>query len=208
MDKSARLAEIASRIAADRSLEIARGATNPVPGEGNPDADLLFIGEAPGAQEDREGRPFVGAAGRFLEEMLSSIGLTRDDVFITNVVKYRPPGNRDPEPAEIEACWPYLEEQIETIDPALIITLGRHAMNRFLPDQLISRIHGQPKRKEGRVYYPLYHPAAALYNGSMREVLLNDFNRIPKVLKKINEASETVPSTESEAPSASQERLF
>lgn len=208
MDKSERLAEIASRIAADRSLEIARAATNPVPGEGNPDADLLFVGEAPGAQEDREGRPFVGAAGRFLEEMLSSIGLTRRDVFITNVVKYRPPGNRDPEPAEIEACWPYLEEQISAIDPALIITLGRHAMNRFLEGELISRIHGQPKRKEGRVYYPLYHPAAALYNGSMREVLLNDFSRIPKILKKINEVAETVPPPESEAPSASQERLF
>jgi uracil-DNA glycosylase len=208
LDKAERLAEVASRIAADQTLEIARAATNPVPGEGNPDAALLFIGEAPGAEEDKQGRPFVGAAGRFLEEMLASIGLDRSDVFITNVVKYRPPSNRDPEPDEIEASWPYLEEQIAIIKPKLIVTLGRHAMNRFLPDQLISRIHGQPKRRDGRVYYPLYHPAAALYNGSMREVLLSDFSRIPKVLNKLNEVVETGDSPESAQVTAAQERLF
>lgn len=165
---------------------LCRQATNPVPGEGNPDADLLFIGEAPGSKEDATGKPFVGAAGKFLDEMLGSIGIAREQVFITNVVKYRPPNNRDPIPGEIKQCWPWLEAQIEIIQPKLIITLGRHAMNLFLSGYSISQIHGQPKRKGGCVYLPLYHPAAALYNGSMRQTLMHDFALIPDILKKLS----------------------
>ncbi len=159
-------------------------------GDGDADADILFIGEAPGKKEDEQGKPFIGAAGKFLGEMLQSIGLKREDVYITNVVKYRPPNNRDPLPQEVADCWPWLEAQIRLIDPKLIVPLGRHAMERFLKGRKISETHGQlfeidmPNLGK-RNFYTLYHPAAALYNGSMRKVLLEDFGRIPKLLKKI-----------------------
>lgn len=161
-----------------------------VPGEGNPKAEILFIGEAPGAKEDEEGRPFVGAAGKFLNQMLETINLRREDVFIANVLKCRPPGNRDPMPEEVAACWPWLLEQIKTIEPKLIVLLGRHAMERFLPNQKISQIHGTAVRREikgvgKQVFYALYHPAAALYQGNLRETLLKDFKKIPKVLEAI-----------------------
>lgn len=150
----------------------------------------MFIGEAPGAEEDKQGRPFVGAAGKFLNEMLGMIGLKREDVFIANVLKCRPPGNRDPMPEEVAACWPWLLEQIKMIKPKLIVLLGRHAMERFLPNQKISKIHGTAVRREiegigKQVFYALYHPAAALYQGSLREVLVKDFKKIPKVLAAI-----------------------
>ena len=166
------------------------GCKNVVPGEGPADARIMFIGEGPGAKEDELGRPFVGAAGKFLDEMLGAINLKREDVYIANVVKCRPPQNRDPLPEEVSACWPWLMEQITIINPKLIVTLGRHSMERFLPNQKISAIHGQAMRREiegmgKQVFYTLYHPAAALYNGSMRETLLKDFKRIPKVLKAI-----------------------
>ena len=162
-----------------------------VPGEGNPHAEIMFIGEAPGAEEDKQGKPFVGAAGKFLNEMLGLINLNREDVFIANVLKCRPPANRDPLPKEVEACWPWLLEQINSIKPKVIVTLGRHAMERFLPNQKISQMHGTALRREipgvGRqVFYALYHPAAALYQGSLRETLKEDFKKIPKVLKAIN----------------------
>lgn len=162
-----------------------------VPGEGNPQAEIMFIGEAPGEKEDLQGRPFVGAAGKFLEEMLAMIGLRREDVFIANVLKCRPPGNRDPLPEEVEACRPWLLEQIKTIKPKLIVTLGRHAMERFLPNQKISKVHGTAMRRDipemGRpVFFALYHPAAALYQGSLREILKADFKKIPKVLEAID----------------------
>lgn len=204
--KAERLEAVADRIRADHSLQIARDATNAVPGEGSAESGLLFIGEAPGAEEDKQGRPFVGAAGKFLAEMLGLIGLTREDVFITNVLKFRPPGNRDPEPEEITSQWPYLQQQIEIIDPLLIVTLGRHAMNRFLPSLRISEVHGQPKAKDARVYYPLYHPAAALYNGGMRQVLIDDFRRIPEVLAKVRERRTAEESQTS--PTVKQEQLF
>lgn len=153
--------------------------------DGNPEAQIVFIGEAPGAREDELGKPFVGAAGKFLDELLASIGLERQDVYITNIVKYRPPGNRDPEPDEIEAFMPFLKRQLEVIKPKLIVFLGRHAMSVFLPELRISQVHGQPKRKNGQVYLPLFHPAAALYNGGMRETLLADFSKIPKILAMI-----------------------
>jgi uracil-DNA glycosylase len=162
-----------------------------VPGEGRVDADVMFIGEGPGENEDKQGRPFVGAAGKFLEEMLSLIGKRREDVFIGNVLKCRPPGNRDPLPEEVEACWPWMIDQINSIKPKLIVTLGRHAMERFLPNQKISQIHGKVLRREisgmgKQVFYALYHPAAALYQGSLRETLKDDFKKIPKVLEAID----------------------
>ena len=168
------------------------GCKNVVPGEGSAEAEIMFIGEGPGAKEDELGRPFVGAAGKFLDEMLGTINLKREDIYIANVVKCRPPGNRDPLPEEAAACWPWLLEQIKIIQPKLIITLGRHTMERFLPGQKISQVHGHAMRREidgigQQVFYTLYHPAAALYNGSMRDLLIQDFKRIPRILKKINE---------------------
>lgn len=160
---------------------------NFVPGAGDPDTEILFVGEAPGKKEDEVGVPFVGAAGQFLNEMLASIGLKREDIFITNIVKQRPPENRDPTPEEIEAHWPLLMQQIEIIDPKIIVMLGRHSMSKLLPEVgTISQIHGKPfRRKDGRVYLPLYHPAAALYNGGLRQTLLTDFAKIPAILHKI-----------------------
>ena len=190
-DKQARLKQIAVDIEKNNVCpDLAVTATNLVLGDGNSNADIVFIGEAPGKNEDEQGLPFVGAAGNFLNEMLASIGLERDDIYITNIVKYRPPNNRDPLPEEKKAFWPYLVQQIDVIEPLIIVTLGRHSMEYFLPDLKISAIHGQPKRmtfgKRKVVILPLYHPAAALYNGGMRETLLEDFSQIPAIIKKIN----------------------
>lgn len=165
--------------------KLAASATQLVMGEGNPQADILFIGEAPGAKEDKQGLPFVGRAGQFLNDMLQSINLNRSDVYITNIVKYRPPNNRDPSDQEKAEFIPYLFKQIAIIKPKLIVTLGRHSMNAFLPGFRISDIHGQPKRKNELVYLPLYHPAAALYNGGMRDVLVEDFKKIPKIIQQL-----------------------
>ncbi len=175
--------------------DLAKQATNLVMGDGNPDADIVFIGEAPGKNEDLQGLPFVGASGKFLDEMLASVGMKRQDIYITNIVKYRPPNNRDPLPEEKKAFLPYLQRQLEVIAPKVVITLGRHSTNCFLPDLQISKSHGEPKRIQLQfkqngdilkvVILPLYHPAAALYNGGMRQTLLDDFANIPLILKKI-----------------------
>jgi uracil-DNA glycosylase len=165
--------------------DLAQEATQLVFGDGNPDAELVFIGEAPGKNEDQQGLPFVGAAGKFLNEMLAGIGLKREDIYITNIVKYRPPGNRDPYPDEKAAFLPFLRAQLEVIKPKLVITLGRHSMDSLLPGLRISDCHGQPKRYNGQVYLPMFHPAAALYNGAMRQTLIDDFAKIPAVLKKV-----------------------
>ena len=158
-------------------------------GDGNVDADIVFIGEAPGKNEDLQGLPFVGAAGKFLNEMLAGIGLDRSDIYITNIVKYRPPNNRDPLPEEKQAFWPYLLRQLQVIEPKVVVTLGQHSMEYFLPEQRISAIHGQPKRiafgETKLVIMPLYHPAAALYNGGMRQTLIDDFNQLPEIIKQI-----------------------
>jgi DNA polymerase len=192
MDKQQKLGDIADRISQDNICpELAEHATQLVFGEGNPDADIVFIGEGPGKNEDQQGRPFVGAAGKFLDEMLEQIDMARGEVYITNIIKYRPPDNRDPRPDEINAFMPYLLEQLEVIEPELIATLGRFSMNVFLPDLKISQVHGQPKRVKGRVFLPMYHPAAALYNGDQRTMLMDDFAKIPSVLEKINEESQT-----------------
>lgn len=165
--------------------DLAQQATQLVFGDGNPNADIVFIGEAPGKNEDQQGLPFVGAAGKFLEEMLNLIGMKRSDVYITNIVKYRPPANRDPYPDEKTAFLPFLRSQLEVIKPKLVVTLGRHSMDSLLPGLQISKCHGQPKRYKGQVYLPLFHPAAALYNGGMRQTLIDDFAKIPKVLAAI-----------------------
>jgi uracil-DNA glycosylase family 4 len=185
-DKQAELEKIKETILADNVCpELAKTATQLVFGDGSADAELLFIGEAPGKNEDEQGLPFVGAAGRFLNEMLVTIGLERKDIYITNIVKYRPPNNRDPSNEEKQAFLPYLRSQLEVIKPKLVVTLGRHSMDSLLPGLQISKVHGQPKRYNGQVYLPLFHPAAALYNGGMRATLLEDFAKIPAVLSKI-----------------------
>ncbi|HEX4774656.1 MAG TPA: uracil-DNA glycosylase [Candidatus Saccharimonadales bacterium] len=185
-DAQTKLDEIVERIMKDDPTpELREGATQLVFGEGNPDAEIVFIGEAPGKNEDLQGKPFVGAAGKFLNEMLEMIGLKREDVYITNIVKYRPPNNRDPYPEEKSVFLPYLESQLEVIQPVLVVTLGRHSLNCFLPDLSISVCHGQPKKYKGRVYLPLFHPAAALYNGAMRQTLIDDFALIPAIIEKI-----------------------
>ena len=197
--KQQKLDSIKQQITDNRIAPVlAQTAAHMVFGEGSPDADIVFIGEAPGKQEDLSGRPFVGAAGKFLEEMLGGIGLKREDVYITNIVKYRPPNNRDPLPEEKKAFLPYLQAQLEVIRPKLVVTLGRHSTNCFLPDLQISQIHGCPKRirvKLGNgeadqeplalVILPLFHPAAALYNGGMRQTLIDDFAKIPAVLNQV-----------------------
>ncbi|HTH92908.1 MAG TPA: uracil-DNA glycosylase [Candidatus Paceibacterota bacterium] len=169
-------------------------ATQAVPGDGNPHAEVVFIGEAPGKNEDIEGRPFIGAAGKFLAEMLESIKMKREDIYITNVVKYRPPNNRDPLPEEKEACKSWLDEELHAIKPKLIVFLGRHAMGNFFPTEKISAVHGKLLKKKipgfpTEYFLPLYHPAAALYNGGLREELMSDFQKIPLALTKISSAS-------------------
>jgi DNA polymerase len=175
-------------------IELKKQAKNLVFGVGSPKAEIVFIGEAPGKNEDEKGEPFVGSAGKFLDEMLSGIGLKRSDIYITNIVKYRPPNNRDPLPEEKKEFLPYLLRQLDIIKPKLVVTLGRHSMNCFLPGLYISEIHGQPKRitlDMGNkktlklVIMPLFHPAAALYNGGMRKTLIEDFNLIPSALKAV-----------------------
>jgi len=163
----------------------------------------MFIGEAPGFHEDQQGRPFVGAAGQFLEELLELVGLKREEVFIANVIKCRPPGNRDPLPEEIEACKPFLDRQIELIQPKLVVTLGRFSMARAFPKARISRVHGQPRKVGGVIYYPMYHPAAALHQPSLRRTVEEDMRRIPELLQQAAQIAESpLP------PEAEQLKLF
>ncbi len=161
-----------------------------VPGEGPVNAQIMFVGEGPGFHENEQGRPFVGAAGHFLEELLAGIQMKRQDVFITNVVKCRPPGNRDPKSEEIEACSDYLERQMQAIDPKVIVTLGRHSMGRFLPNAKISDVHGQAMKVRGRTIVPMYHPAAALHQASLRPVIEADFKKLPDWIAKADYVKE------------------
>jgi DNA polymerase len=183
---------------------LSQGRTNAVPGEGPEAAEIMLIGEGPGFHEDRQGRPFVGASGNFLEELLAKIDMKRTDVYIANVVKCRPPGNRDPQPAEIEACRPYLDQQIDLVRPRLIVTLGRFSMQRYFPGASISRIHGQPKRVGNVIYYPMFHPAAALHQPRWRSLVEEDILKIPELLAKLDEIEEEEP----DLPQAEQLSLF
>lgn len=182
--KADELERIAEEIRAHRGcgFEPCETCANPVPGEGSPDARVVFVGEAPGAQEDKTGRPFVGGAGKLLSELLGSIDLAREDVFITNVLKARPPKNRDPKPAEVEHSRPWLEAQLAVIGPELLVPLGRHALGRFVPGLKISEVHGTLIEHEGRRYFPLLHPAVALYARERRSELLDDFAKLPAAL--------------------------
>jgi len=174
-------------IALNITPELAEQANRLVIGDGNLNADIVFIGEAPGKKEDERGIPFVGAAGKFLNVMLEAAGMVRSDVYITNIVKYRPPNNRDPKASEKEAFWPYLLKQLEIIQPKVVITLGRHSMGYFLTKAVIGEVHGQPHKvtfgNQTLTVIPLYHPAAALYNGSLRQTLIDDFLVVPKLIQ-------------------------
>ena len=197
-EEFATLEELEAAVRACTRCALSQSRTNAVPGDGPRHADIMFVGEGPGFHEDRQGRPFVGAAGKYLDELLASIGLKREDVYITNVVKCRPPGNRDPFPEEIEACGPYLQRQIELIRPRMIVTLGRFSLNFFFPDTSISQAHGRPRKVRGIVYYPIYHPAAGLHQPRWKSIIEEDFQRIPEILARIDQIPDEEPPQEAE----------
>ena len=189
------LQEIARQVHACSDCRLAQGRTVAVPGEGPETAELMFIGEGPGYNEDQQGRPFVGAAGQFLEQLLASIGLTREKVFITNMVKCRPPNNRDPYPGEIAACSKYLDRQIQLVRPKVIVTLGRHSLAKFLPGETISKVRGKQRRLGSFILYPMYHPAAALHQQSLRRIIEEDFKAIPALLAERQSPQREEPDT-------------
>jgi uracil-DNA glycosylase len=209
-ERRAALDEIAAEVRACTRCRLHEGRTKAVPGEGHPSTEVVFVGEGPGFNEDRQGRPFVGAAGSFLGELLDSIGWSRDEVFITNIVKCRPPENRDPEPDEIAACAPYLHRQLEVLDPALVVTLGRHSLARFVPGGRIGQVHGTTRPADPTTgardasVFAMYHPAAALHQGSLRQTLLDDMTRVPPALTASRErrASSETAADDIETPAA------
>jgi len=187
------LTEIYEEIALCQECEIARHRNKVVPGEGAEDADILFIGEAPGWHEDQQGRPFVGPAGKYLDELFALINLERKQVYIANVIKCRPTDNRDPLPVEIANCRNWLDRQIELIRPKIIVTLGRYSMARFFPGKSISKIHGTVQKRDNTLYYAMYHPAAALHQQSLRPIIEADMLKIPSLLAQLETMSETKP---------------
>src|SRR3712207_2927488 len=201
---SAGLAEIAAEVNRCTACELHKGRTRAVPGEGPVDAEIMFIGEAPGRNEDQQGRPFVGQAGRLLEDLLAEIGLTRDDVWIGNVVKCRPEANRDPRPEEIAACAGYLERQIALLDPKVIATLGRYSMEKFFPGARITRVHGQARREGRRVLIPLYHPAYILRNMAAMPDAVRDMQKIPRLLERLEQVLREEAGTYTPEPPAAE----
>jgi len=196
------LAAIAAEVQACRACPLWKGTTQAVPGEGSGESGIFFLGEAPGFHEDQQGRPFVGAAGQLLAELLAGIGLDRSKVFITNVVRHRPPGNRDPLPDEVAACDVWLRRHLDALQPRVLVTLGRHAMGKFFPGESISRIHGKPRVVGGVTVFPMFHPAAALRQPSLRPSLMADFTALAIFLA-------TTPAVADEpAPPADQMTLF
>lgn len=195
------LEQVAQEVSTCTKCSLHHSRKHSVPGEGPVDSAIMFIGEGPGFHENEQGRPFVGAAGKFLDELLTSIGMNRSEVFITNVVKCRPPSNRDPQPEELEACNDYLERQIQVINPKVIVTLGRFSMARFLPNAKISAVHGQSLRIRGRLIVPMYHPAAALHQGSLRPIIQRDFAHLPELIA----SSVETPRLSEQAPPSSKE---
>ncbi len=195
------LRQVADQVRSCTKCRLHMGRKHAVPGEGPVDSDIVFIGEGPGFHENEQGRPFVGAAGKFLVELLASIGKTREEVFICNVIKCRPPGNRDPQIDEILSCEGYLERQIQAISPKVIVTLGRFSMARYFPDARISSIHGQASWVKGRLVVPMYHPAAALHQPSLREVVKADFAQLPGFIQQALD----VPSLDIEPPQEPQQ---
>ena len=184
------LTELCRQMASCHACGLAQQRTQVVPGEGADNAQVVFIGEAPGYHEDRLGRPFVGPAGAFLDELLALAGMSRQDVYIANVVKCRPPANRDPLPGEILACKPWLDRQIKMIGPKVVVTLGRFSLARFVPNESISKVHGKARQVGDLICFPMYHPAAALHQGSLRRTLEEDMQRLPDVLKELKGAAE------------------
>ena len=187
------LTDLYEVIATCPNCDLCRTRTKAVPGEGPEDARIMFIGEGPGFSEDKSGRPFVGAAGQFLDKLLAAINLKRSDVYITNVVKCRPPNNRDPQPNEMEACRRYLDEQLALIKPRVVVTLGRFSMSRWFPGESISRIHGQPKVVDGVTVVPMFHPAAALHQERYRSLIEADFLKLPAILAAAERPEPTPP---------------
>jgi len=204
MSAEQELQTIASEVRACTKCKLYQGAKNGVPGEGPAHADIMFIGEGPGFHEDQQGRPFVGAAGKFLEELLGLIGLKREQVYIANVVKHRPPGNRDPEPDELQACTDYLDRQIKIINPKVIVTLGRYSMAKFFPNAKISAIHGEAKKVDGRLVVAMFHPAAALHQPRFKDPLVEDFKKLPALIASADKAAPAKP----DEPGSTQLSLF
>jgi len=185
------LTELYQEIRSCSKCDIARSRTRAVPGEGPENAEIMFIGEAPGFHEDQQGLPFVGQAGQFLNELLNSVGLKRPDVYITNIIKSRPPGNRDPLPVEISCCKPWLDRQIEIIRPRMIVTLGRYSLARFFPGKTIGQVHGTSIVSNAGLCFAMYHPAAALHQQSLRETLVRDMQKIPGLLATAQKKPDT-----------------
>jgi uracil-DNA glycosylase family 4 len=204
-DNHAALLELYKEISVCPDCELSTTRTHAVPGEGRPDAEIVFIGEAPGYYEDQQARPFVGPAGQFLDQLLASIGMKRQDVYICNVIKCRPPSNRDPLPKEIQACHKWLERQLELIGPKVVATLGRYSLAKYFPSEPISRIHGQERRVGDVLVVPMYHPAAALHQGSLRRTIETDFKKLPAILERARQAHEPEQPKE---PEPEQMRLF
>lgn len=192
MTPSEILDEIAREVGQCTRCVLHHSRKHGVPGDGPSDADIMFIGEGPGFHENEQGKPFVGAAGQYLDELLASIGMSRDDVFIGNVVKCRPPGNRDPQADELEACSPFLDRQIQVINPKVIVTLGRFSMAKFFPYAKISQVHGQAMQVRGRLIVPMYHPAAALHQPSLKALVESDFLKLPQLIAEAAEAPEYI----------------
>jgi DNA polymerase len=190
------LSDLYQRIERCYDCELSQSRTRVVSGEGPEKVDLLFIGEAPGWHEDQQGRPFVGPAGQFLDKLLASINLKRDQVYIANVIKCRPPANRDPLPSEIKSCNKWLDEQIKLLEPKIIITLGRYSLAKFFPNEGIGKIHGKPKKIDNIIYFPMYHPAAALHQGSLRKTIEDDMLIIPKLLIDSSSVEEKQPESQ------------
>ncbi len=199
------LEQLYRKIATCTDCGLCNTRTQAVPGEGPADAEVMLVGEGPGFHEDQQARPFVGPAGRLLEELLSYAGLRRSDVYITNVVKCRPPNNRDPLPIEIEACRNYLQQQISMINPKLIVTLGRYSLAWFFPRDSVSKVHGHLRRQDGTFYLHMYHPAAALHAGNLRKTIEDDFRKIPQALEKIRQSEQPALVAD---PASEQMRLF
>jgi len=212
MTKSEQLSEIKRRMESNEALPLRKGATQLVFGEGNPNSQVYFLGEAPGFYEDREGKPFVGRAGVLLSKLIEGIGLSREEVYISNVVRFRPPQNRDPDQDEIDAFAPYVDKEIEVIDPKVIVTLGRFSMAKFFSDKRISTVHGQIYKVKwqghSRLVVPMYHPAAALRNGSLLNTLKEDFDMIKKALNENVIEEENEKNIEKESTDKSQLKLF
>jgi DNA polymerase len=209
-DNHSALLRLYEEISVCPDCELSATRTHAVPGEGRPDAEIVFVGEAPGYYEDQQARPFVGPAGQFLDQLLASIGMKREDVYICNVIKCRPPNNRDPLPKEIQACHKWLNRQLELIRPRLVVTLGRYSLTKYFPTEPISRIHGQERRVGDVVVVPMYHPAAALHQASLRRTIETDFKKLPAILERARQSSEPARQAGGQppVPEPEQMRLF